>query len=116
MSFTLPFSDSVSGLTILSAVGPHLLSYFNTKQARLFRLVNKEFCSAVSSYPWCDRATEIRGDLRLWRACFPAAVAANVSGRRDLSDDSLPHLAGLDYLVRAAGQPPPLLPTVGGCT
>ena len=100
MSLTPPFSDSVSGFTVMSAVGPHLLSFFDTKQARILRLVNREFRAAVASFPWNDRATEIRGDLRLWRACFPAAVAANVSGRRDLCDESLPHLAGLDFLVR----------------
>jgi hypothetical protein len=52
----------------------------------------------VAAARWCDEDTPIRGPLAAWRACFPCAVAANVSGRRDLRDADFAHLAGVKAL------------------
>jgi endogenous inhibitor of DNA gyrase (YacG/DUF329 family) len=91
--------------TILSLVGVQLLRMFNTREACTLRLVCTEFVGAVCQQQWEDRTTPIRGSLRAWRACFPRARCANVSGRRKpLLDADFEHLAGLRMLNMAGSR------------
>jgi hypothetical protein len=66
--------------------GSLLLQFFDTNDALILRLVCRRMRLIVSIYPWTDAETLIRGNLTLWRQCFPHAIAANVSGRKDLVD------------------------------
>ena len=84
--------------TIVSIVGLVLLPHFTTKEACTLRLVCKDFVKATAEVKWHDLETVVKGDLRSWRACFPKATAANVSGRKDLTDSDFEHLAGLRTL------------------
>ena len=94
----LPFSSSTSAASLVSLAGDALLPFFTATEARTLRLLSRELRAAVAAFPWADTATVIRGDLARWRACFPRARVANVSGRRDLSDADFAHLAGLHTL------------------
>ena len=84
--------------TILSIVGLELLPFFSIREACTLRLVCREFVGAIADVRWNDMETWIEGDLGSWRACFPRARAAFVSGRRDLVDADFVHLAGLHTL------------------
>ena len=73
------------GSTFLSILaGPHsvgegILSFFDTKEARVIRLVCSEFREAVAVVPWADIETRIWGNVRGWRSSFPRATKANIS-------------------------------------
>ena len=64
--------------TLLSEVGPVLLSFVSTRDACALRLVCREFLAAVREHPWEDMRTAIKGSIRAWRACYPRARCANV--------------------------------------
>ena len=90
--------------TLLSEVGPYLLCFVSTHDARALRRVCREFLAAVTEHPWEDMQTVIRGSIRRWRACFPRALRANVAEaptiygiRRTipLLDADFAHLEGL---------------------
>ena len=59
------------------------------KRANRLRLVCREFREAVTEFPWNDILTRIKGSVRVWRAVFPYARSANVSGRDDIVDADL---------------------------
>ena len=83
--FTADRADVDSGRTVLSilagahSVGEGILGYFNTREARVIRLVNVEFRDAVAAVPWADMGTRITGNVGGWRASFPRATKANIS-------------------------------------
>ncbi len=52
-----------------------------TREACSLRGVCRELKQAVGDFPWEDMDTVIRGDVALWRACFPRALGANVGQR-----------------------------------
>ena len=85
--------------SILSIARHALLPFFDTRGARALRLVCAEFRDAVAAHPWHDAETRIRSRFGAWRASFPFARAANVSGARrdpaDLTDADFVHFAGL---------------------
>ena len=72
-------SDAAS-VTLLSAVGFVLLSFFDPYQARALRLVCREFVDHVRKHPW-KTMTLIKGSIAKWRASFPRALRANVRGK-----------------------------------
>jgi len=82
-----PFDDAAPRATVLStlygahSVGKGLLSFFSTREARALRLVNDEMRAALAGVPWADAKPRIARDLRAWRASFPKARKANISGR-----------------------------------
>jgi hypothetical protein len=65
--------------TLLSEVGPYLLCFVSTHDARALRRVCREFLAAVTEHPWEDMRTVITGSIRKWRACFPRALRACVT-------------------------------------
>lgn len=66
-------------------------------------------CAAVREHAWDDAVTRISGDLALWRACFPRAIAANVRYRTDLTDaDFRAHFTTLRTLSCAGCDQPNL--------
>jgi hypothetical protein len=94
--------------TILSIVGAVLLPMFSTREACTLRLLCREFTQAVREYQWEDKDTLIKGEIRLWRACFPRARAANVCSylgpryrRVPVVDADFVHFVGLRELNMA---------------
>ena len=84
---------------VFSVASHCLFGFFSTKEACVLRAVCREARDAVAAHPWADAETVILGNLASWRACFPLAVAANVSERDDLKDaDFAAHLRGLRTL------------------
>ena len=75
--------------------GRGILGFLTTRDACALRAVCHEALAAVRDFHWSDARTSIRGALPLWRASFPHARAANVSGRSDLTDDDMSSLAGV---------------------
>ena len=98
----LPLAGGTAARSLLSSAGGALLPLFTTREALALRGVDQEFRAAVAAYPWQDAATRIRGSLAAWRACFPAARAANVQQRQLPGDADWAHLAG-DGSVRELG-------------
>ena len=86
-------------------VGAGVFGFLTTRDARALRLVSRMCCADVAAARWLDAETRITGSLAAWRACFPGARAANVEGRRDLTDADFAHLAGVRTLnmVRCTG-------------
>ncbi len=79
--------------TLLSEVGPLLLRLFTMREARVLRLICREFVEAVRQHQWEDGETEIRGSIAAaWRASFPRARRAKVWGAKD---KDLVHFQGL---------------------
>ena len=65
--------------TIVSIVGVVLFPFISTEDAALgLRLTCRELKQAVTDFPWEDVRTVIKGNIALWRACFPRARGANV--------------------------------------
>jgi hypothetical protein len=83
---------------VVSSAGHQIFGFFTTREARTLRAVCREMRDAVAAHAWADARTVIRGRLALWRACFPRAAAANVSGRGDLGDADLALLCGVRTL------------------
>ena len=79
-------------------VGAGVFGFLSTCDARALRLVCRLCCADVAAERWIDAETRITGSLAAWRACFPGARAANVSGRADLTDADFAHLAGVKTL------------------
>jgi hypothetical protein len=77
--------DLDCGSTVLSvlagahSVGDGILGYFDTREARVIRLVCTEFREAVAVVPWADMRTRIWGNVGGWRKSFPRATKANIS-------------------------------------
>ena len=76
-------------------VGEGILSFLSTLDAKQLRIVAKILLGSVRMFPWNDSNTRIKGDLQLWRRCFPRAIAGNISNRRNLTDAVFAHLAGI---------------------
>jgi hypothetical protein len=72
-----------------------VLGFLTTRDACSLRVVCHELLLATRAFRWADTRTSIRGPVSLWRASFPHARAANVSGRADLIDGDFIHLAGV---------------------
>ena len=76
-----------------------LLSLATTEDAVSLRLGCRALCAAVAAHAWRDSETLILGSVAAWRACFPRALAANVSetlGRQaPLVDADFVHFEGL---------------------
>lgn len=81
-------------ITVLSAAGTTLLKFLTMYDATAFRSVCQETRDAVTDQPWAV-ADRIHRSVAAWRACFPRAVAANVSGRDDVRDEDLIHFRGI---------------------
>jgi hypothetical protein len=77
-----------------------LFAFLDTRDATSLRTTCRTGREAVASYRWADAGTRISGRLSSWRSCFPRAVAANISGRRDLADAAFVHLEGVHTLQR----------------
>ena len=82
MDFRIPFAGE--GLfptpdSVFSHVRYALMPLFDTRDALSLRLTCKELKEAVSEHAWEDTETVIHGSVASWRACFPRAIAANVS-------------------------------------
>ncbi len=68
--------------------------------ARALRLIDHNFKQAVADSIWADLTTRITGSVANWSLSFPRAVAANLSGRHDLTEtDFLRHFTRLRELV-----------------
>ena len=61
-------STVMSVLAGAHSVGEGILGFFNTREARVIRLVCNEFREAVAVVPWADMGTRIRGNVGGWRA------------------------------------------------
>jgi len=62
------------------------------------RAVSSGINQAVADFNSEDIDTPIKGSLADWRAFFPNAIVANISGRRDLTDADFVHLRGIHTL------------------
>lgn len=118
----------------LISFAPLFLPYFSTREAGNLRLVNHKMRAAVTAYPWADQHTRVCSGsifhvavddscgrwawvpkIKIWRGCFPFAIAVNLSCRRDLKDVDFDHLEGvatvsismLDSRGLSAPLPPP---------
>ena len=109
----VPFSahraDTTTPRTVLSvlagahSVGDGGLGFFDTAEARALRLVCTELLAVIAACPWGDAKTRIVRRLDLWRVCFPAARAANISvedgaPKNAFVDADFAHLAGIHTL------------------
>ena len=84
---------------VFSVASHCLFGFLTTRDANAVRATCREARDAVAAHPWADAETRIPRSLARWRACFPRAVAANVSERDDLVDaDFAAHLRGLRVL------------------
>ena len=83
--------------TLLSAVAPALLSFFDTRSVLPLRAACTEARAAVAAVPWEDMDEPIYR-LDSWRACFPAACAAKISDRPAIGDAAFVHLRGIHTL------------------
>ena len=84
-----------------------IMSFLKQEEALSLRAASRACCEAVAEHAWSDyehdpyaqtRSSHIKGSLALWRRCFPRATAANVSGRRDLTDADFVDLRGIRKL------------------
>jgi hypothetical protein len=75
-----------------------VLGFLSTREASSLRLVCKELRASVTDFKWEDGCSSIRGSLGRWRACFPHARVANVSGRADLTDADFVHLRNVNVI------------------
>jgi hypothetical protein len=103
--FRTPFAgegELFSPDSILSHCYGALLPMFDTVEANTLRQLCREFKSTVADFPWEDDQTVIRGSVAAWRACFPRARWANVSGwnrrRTPVVDADFVHFVGLRRL------------------
>ena len=101
----LPISGG-AGRTLLAHAAAALLPFFSTREARALRLVGREWKAAVARHPWADRSTWINGSVAAWRASFPCAKVAKVSGfeypdyrSAPIVDADFVHFAGLAELT-----------------
>lgn len=63
----------------LPAIAPALLDFIDTRDATQLRLCSVEYRDAVAAHPWADTNTPVL-DMDAWRACFPRARGAAVTG------------------------------------
>ena len=85
--------------TILSTIHNALFPFFSTEEACNLRLINKEFNQLVKEYPWDDANTKVKGNIKLWRTCFPNAYSINVSNRsKPLNDSDCEYFNGIKKL------------------
>lgn len=78
--------------------GPAVLSFLTTLDGNALRATCRALRATAAAHPWADASTPV---LRLapWRACYPAATAANVSSARGpLSDAEVALLCGATSL------------------
>jgi hypothetical protein len=93
------FAGGPSDYTMLSSCWHSLLPMFDTKTILPLRLVCREFEGTIRRYRWSDKVTPIYKHIYMWRACFPYAIAANLSEMsKKLVDADLFHLQNMDYL------------------
>jgi hypothetical protein len=111
MPFRIPFAGEGEFFTpdsVLSHCYGALLPMFDTEEALVLRQLCREFKTTVADFPWEDEDTVIRGSVAGWRACFPRARWANVSGydehinkmgrRTQVTDADFAHLVGVKRL------------------
>ena len=76
-------ADLASGqmlVLVVEFLGPSM------RAARALRLIDHNFKQAVAASTWADLVTRITGSVANWSLSFPRAVAANLSGRHDLTE------------------------------
>ena len=101
--FTSHRADRDFAATVISVlagahgVGEGVLGFFDTREARVLRLVCVEFREAVASAPWADLGTRIINVGR-WRTCFPRARKANISFVHSIVDADFVHFEGIHTL------------------
>ena len=97
VSFAAACDDALAPpATLLSAIAPQLLAFFDTRNVLPLRASCTEARAAVAAAPWRDAATRIRGSVAAWRACFPAARAAGLMHWH--TDADFVHLRGIHTL------------------
>ena len=81
------------------SVNGGIMKYLNREEKNTLRLVSDATKKAVHiGEEYGYREIPITGPLSVWRRRFPKAKFANISGRRDLTDDDFKYLEGLEYL------------------
>ena len=118
MPFRIPFAGEGEFFTpdsVLSHCYGALLPMFTTKEATTLRQLCREFKSTGAEFPWEDEDTVITRSVARWRACFPRARWANVSGyalhfnkmgrKAQVTDADFVHLVGVKrlYMARCSG-------------
>jgi hypothetical protein len=92
---------------VLPAVGHAIFDFITTCDATQLRACGTDCRNAVAAHKWHDLRTRIRSRFPAWRACFPRATAANVSGywrewcdepNTWVTDADFVHFAGLREL------------------
>ena len=102
----IPFAGGDGDYSILSVLyGPHsigggIFGFMTMKDSNKVRVQCVECRKAVMDFPWMDDDSRIKGSIKAWRAAFPAARTANVSGRFDLVDADFVHIRGDVQQVR----------------
>ena len=91
------FFDALHMLEDAHGHGSGFLGFLSTIDAVPVRAACKELRDAVADFPW-DSSFRVIGSLRLWFACFPCALAINVSNRKDLGDTDFVYLQGISRL------------------
>ena len=103
-------STVLSVLDGAHSAGDGILGFFDTKEARVIRLVCAEFRDAVAIVPWADATTRISRKVGGWRKSFPHATKANISAAVDgrfnaIVDADFVHFEGLHTLnMHGCGQ------------
>ena len=77
--------------------GSGILGFLSTDDAVPVRVACKELRDCVANFTWASM-NRVPGGLRLWRTCFPRAIAANILDRPDLVDADFVHLRGIHTL------------------
>jgi hypothetical protein len=91
---------------VLPAAGHAIFKFITTRDAAQLRACGADCRAAVAAHKWHDMRTHIRRSVAGWRACFPRATAANLSGslsapNRRVRDADFVHFAGLRELDMA---------------
>jgi hypothetical protein len=92
-------SSVLSVLFGLHSIGGGIFSFLTMKDSNKVRVQCRECRQAVMDFPWMDANSNIRGNMKAWRAAFPVARAVNVSERQDIVDADFVHIRG-DARVR----------------
>ena len=78
--------------------GKGILSFLNAQTASALRGTSAFARNSVTEGYLGSKEVVIRGPIAQWRAANPNAIYANISGRKDLTDEDFVYLRGVKYL------------------
>ena len=80
------------------SIGKGITGFLNPRNKARLREVSAVAHDVGMEHDRGSKELVIKGSLRAWRAAVPNARYANISGRKDITDDDFQYLEGLEYL------------------